>query len=469
MNAPVLTRRSTLSGMASVTLLSACGERRTSERKDVIVVGAGISGLYAAMLLEELGFDTLVLEASDRVGGRMLTLDQLDGSPEAGGQSVGSKYARVFSLAEQLGLEVFERKPFIPGSAYFIRGSLMGADDWESHIANTLSGPEREILPNRLYSHYVKQVNPITDLFNWREDDFYADDQVSIADRMRSVGASDEALRLMERWFDGGGLDNMSALFAYRKHLAAQFERPNAYRIKGGSARLPEAMAASLKTPVRFNAPIVSLSDNGSLVTVTDRNGNVYEAPSVFVSIPFSVLRDVAIDPAPSPALQAAIDTLPYNHITQVKVAFREPFWEADSLPPAMYADSFVERITAAPGQDGALHYLNVWIKGLQAQEFDQWDETTIGARVVAELERIRPSARGKISAAHVMAWGRNPHAKGAYHFFGHPGRTLYGDALLKPHGRVSWIGEHAAEFQQGMEGACASAEREVFAMVDRV
>jgi len=469
MNGPLLSRRTTLSGMASLTLLSACGDRRTSETRDVIVVGAGISGLYAAMLLEELGFDTLVLEASERVGGRMMTLDQLNGSPEAGGQSVGSKYARVFSLAEQLGLEVFERKPFIPGSAYYIRDALMSADQWSTHIANPLSGPERDILPNRLYSHYMKQVNPVDDLFNWRQEDFYVDDQVSIAERFRSVGATDEALRLMERWFDGGGLDNMSALFAFRKHLAAQFERPKAYRIKGGSARLPEAMAASLKTPVRLNTPVVSLSDNGSLVTVTDADGNVYEAPSVFVSIPFSVLRDVAIDPAPSPALQAAIDTLPYNHITQVKVAFNDPFWEADGLPPAMYADSFVERITAVAGQDGKLHYLNVWIKGLQALEFNQWDDATIGARVVAELERIRPSMQGKISAAHVMAWGRNPYAKGAYHFFGHPGRTVYGDALLQPHGRISWIGEHTAEFQQGMEGACASAEREVFAMIDRV
>jgi len=469
MTAPVLTRRTALSGMASLTLLSACGERRTSEKHDVIVVGAGISGLYAAMLLEELGLDTLVLEASDRVGGRMMTLDQLDGSPEAGGQSVGSKYARVFNLAEQLGLDVFQRKPFIPGSAYYIRDSLLAADQWSTHMANTLSGPEREILPNKLYSYYLKQVNPVADLFNWREEDFFVDDQVSIADRLLAVGASDEALRLMERWFDGGGLDNMSALFAYRKHLAAQFERPNAYRIKGGSARLPEAMAAQLKTPVRFNAPIVSLSDDGSLVTVTDASGNVYQAPSLFVSIPFSVLRDIAIEPAPPPALQAAIDTLPYNHITQVKVAFGGPFWEADGLPPAMYADSFIERITAAPGQDGELHYLNVWIKGLQALEFDQWDDETIGSRVIAELERIRPSSRGKISAAHVMAWGRNPYAKGAYHFFGHPGRTLYGDALLQPHGRISWIGEHTAEFQQGMEGACASAEREVFAMIDRV
>ena len=463
------TRRATLSGMGSLALLSACGERRATESREAIVVGAGISGLYAAMLLEELGFDTLVLEASDRVGGRMMTLDQLAGSPEAGGQSVGSKYARVFSLAEQLGLEVFERKPLIPGSAYYIREALISADAWSAHPINTLTGSEREILPNRLYSHYMSRVNPLSDLFNWRSEDFFADDQVSIGDRFRSAGASAEALRLMERWFDGGGLNNMSALFAFRKHMAAQFEKPKAYRIKGGSSRLPEAMAASLKSPVRLNTQVVSLADNGSLVTVTDTNGNVYQAPSVFVSVPFSVLRDVAIDPAPSPPLQSAIASLPYNHITQVKVGFREPFWEADGLPPAMYADSFVERITAAPGQDGVLHYLNVWIKGLKALEFDQWDDATIGARVIAELERIRPAARGKISVAHVMAWGRNPYSRGAYHFFGAPGRTLYGDALLQPHGRISWIGEHTAEFQQGMEGACASAEREVFAMVDRV
>lgn len=89
---------------------------------DVVVVGAGISGLTAARRLDEAGISTLVLEASDRVGGRTVNLDVTDGViTEGGGQWIGPGQDRIFTLIDELGLSTFET--YVTGHAiYQFRG-----------------------------------------------------------------------------------------------------------------------------------------------------------------------------------------------------------------------------------------------------------------------------------------------------------------------------------------------------------
>ena len=109
-----VSRRNLLKWAAASVAAAASGVRATSVMAasptvaplDVIVIGAGLAGLNAALLLEDFGLRVRVLEASARIGGRLYTLDDVAGKPEAGGNQISMAYARTVDTANRLGLKL---------------------------------------------------------------------------------------------------------------------------------------------------------------------------------------------------------------------------------------------------------------------------------------------------------------------------------------------------------------------------
>lgn len=463
-----LTRRSftrSLAALAVAPSLARC--TRPAEQAEVLVIGAGIAGLYAARLLEQQGLSPLVIEASDRIGGRLRTLDHLRGGPEAGGQSIDHLYARTLATLGELGIGTYPRRPYVPGFALHINGTLLDAAGWSESAANRLDAAERDVLPHQLVDLYLDRHSPLVNLDDWLQPGFAELDRRSLRAELRRLGASAEALRLAEILYDGIGLDNMSALFAYRKRLVARAGGGQLLRISGGSARLPEAIAARLERDVRLRQAVARIDVDSDGVECRCADGRRYRARFALCSVPWAVLRQVVLSPAPAQA--QIIRDLPYNKITQVKLAYSRPFWEDDGLPPAMVSDRPFEKLFAVPAEDGSLYELNCWIDGQRAAKLDDWTTDRIGRFVVREIGAARPAAAGQLQVLDVTAWGQSAYALGAYHCWG-PGQfSTLGALARQPWGPVHWIGEHMAVLQQGIEGAMESAEREVLALMQRM
>lgn len=439
---------------------------RAVEKAQVLVIGAGIAGLYAAWLLQQRGIVPLVIEASDRVGGRMRELDVLRGASPVPAAVPDVPYTRLRRLLTELGIESDFEAVDSQALALHINGTLLDAGRWSDSAANRLQGAERPVLPHQIVDFYLDRNMPLAGPGDWLRKDLAGFDRRSLGEELRRSGASAEALRLAGVLYDARGLEQVSALFAYHRRWLDNAGSAQ-LRIRGGSLRLPEALAAALKNEVHLRHAVARIDVDDAGVECRCANGSRYRAPLALCAIPWSVLRQVVL--APEPAQAPIIRSLPYNTITEVKLACRRPFWEDDGLPPAMVSDDPFERIYAVPSADGSLSTLSCWMNGQRAAKLDDWNADRIGRFVLREISAARPAAAGALDVLGVSAAGQNVYALGAHHLWG-PGQfTRFGESAREPWGGVYWIGEHAALHQQGIEGAMESAEREVQALVQRL
>ena len=166
---------------------------------DVIVLGAGLAGLSATLLLEEIGLRVLLLEGRDRVGGRLYTMDDVPGAPEGGGSGIGTMYGRLLDAADRykvpLGPERRRTVPVPEISMMNIRGTHIRFDEWADHALNPLPEEFREQLPWYVPYHLYAQDNPLPSTIDVTREEFAPHDR-SVFEYLSSRGFSEEAIRL---------------------------------------------------------------------------------------------------------------------------------------------------------------------------------------------------------------------------------------------------------------------------------
>ena len=269
-----LSRRQLLGAAALGLGLPAVRPLWAAEREpDVIVLGAGLAGLNAALLLEQFGLSVRVIEARARVGGRLYTLDQVPGRPEAGGNQLAAGYARTVAMAQQLGvaLATSGASPLMRPDrmVYDIGGQRIAAADWAASPLNPLPAALRALPPERALAR-LAGPHPLAALSDWREAVAAPFDR-SLLDHLRSQGLADAALRLFATNNSyGRTLDETSLLtLLYVQANTAEVMKIKGplQNVRGGNQRLPEAMAAALKGPVLLNTRVSAVDSDGSDVT----------------------------------------------------------------------------------------------------------------------------------------------------------------------------------------------------------
>lgn len=481
----MISRRSLIKGAASLPLVSGLSVNgaKAAQKTSVVIVGGGLSGLYSALLLQDAGIDVTVLEASERLGGRVYTADGVETRPEFGASQIGRTYARTINLCSRFDLKLVpEHRNLLPMSSY-IDQTWIRSDQWVDSPLNRMVGEERKIQPALVNSTLLSKFNPLQSLDDWLNPKFAAYD-VSVLELLKRNKVSPEAIRLAGM---GGDLYASSALglmqektrtkfdaefgnqeveeidrpygFANRKLEGETLSRVN--NIEGGTSRLPEAMADALGDRVHTGKLVRSIDMSGDLAEVGCADGSRYKADYVISSLPFSVLRHVSIYPFLTGPQADAVHKMGYAGTTRAFGIIEEPYWEEDGFEPSMFTDETVHMLWALEKRpDEDKHRFMVVFTEPAVSRIDQYTKEEALALMESEINRMRPSTKGKLRFLDMKGWSSDRYIQGCRHMF-EPGQVnKFAREMIVPHHKLHFAGEHTRRNDFGMESALESGER---------
>ncbi|HEX8392661.1 MAG TPA: NAD(P)/FAD-dependent oxidoreductase [Longimicrobium sp.] len=474
--APEMDRREFLSAAAAISFAAwagGCEGGETVANPEVIVIGAGLAGMAAALDLVAGGKEVLVLEARDRPGGRVHTLRTpfTDGlHAEAGAVFIPDHHDLTLRFARELALPLrpaWDRRR-ASAQRYHLSGRTVAADadgavDWPVALHPRERGLSPEAMANLYLDELVQEIGDPAHP-SWPGPRALRYDNRTLAALLRARGASPGALRVMrlgylEEWGDGIGA--VSALFALRD-LALNGGRGGAFVMDGGTDRLPRAMAARLSGRIRFGAEVTSVESSGRGVRVDWVEGGMPRsamARKAVCALPCPALRRIRIAPALPAEQRAAVDQLPATSVTRIYLQMRG-FEGADagmSVPtdtPAMLI------ATADAGRGDGTALLETFITGERARRAAALGADERVAFATAWVRRVLPGAGGRVHTGTSYAWDTDPWAHGDYAWF-RPGqmRRLL-PHLAVPAGRIHFAGEQTSTSPGWMQGALASGIR---------
>ena len=474
----ILNRRGIMAGAAAlgISAVSGCKPARNTASSrpfdaQVIVLGAGLSGLHAARLLEAEGQDVQVIEGSSRIGGRVHTLRHRgEIYTEAGGEQVGASYARIRDTAQQLGLGLTPDTPARRGTAYAYQGSVYSAEQWSKLKDHPFAPPFTGASPASPLFRLAAKHNPLINADDWRLNS-YSNYDISARDFLTQNGFDTKAQELIGHSLNGNNLDTYSMMNLYRslQIYSQSREAGPSLSIDGGAQNLPEAMAKSLSRDVITDYMVAHIDVTENAVFVTDQAGRMLKAKHCICALPFGALKNITLS-APLSTLQTeAIENLAYTQILQLHFKVTRPFWEADGLSPDMWMDGPLERIFMNHDAQGIpTPYGRAWINGDTAAKLSKLKNDDLAALLETELSSARSIKPREIELLAVKRWTtQNSYSGGAYMHW-QPSQIQNWAGLMGARaGRLSFAGEHLSLMHTGLEGAMESGENAAFALLD--
>ncbi|MGB8222095.1 MAG: flavin monoamine oxidase family protein [Polyangiales bacterium] len=482
-HAATVTRRSFIGaaagGAAAAALAAGCGDSGTSAAPqqcasikpsvDVLIVGAGLAGLSAARALESSGATVQILEARDRVGGRILNTELSTGDPiEKGGQWVGPTQTEILRLAEAVGVDIFPTYN-MGNNLSLLNGSIdpYPADGLPPVPTADLGETLTAISEIEAWAAQIGTANP------WEGELARDLDRQTVEEWMRNRLTTDGAhhlFRLVVKSVFGVEPRDLSLLFFTFYvgsgggiiSLTSVTDGAQEARFVQGSQEIAIRVASELKGSIGFNSPVYRIQDCDGGVAVWTDTGR-FTAGRVIVALPPALAGRVLYEPGLPAHRDQLTQRMPMGSIIKVNVEYADPFWRGDNLTGQFVADEGAVRFgfdnSPASGSAGVL---NAFFAGDEAREWGLRSEAERSDAVLAQLARFFGSKALDPVQYLESNWPEEQWTGGAYEGFTAPGVLVnYGASLRAPVGRIHWAGSETAEQWTGyMDGAVRSGLR---------
>jgi monoamine oxidase len=445
--------RVTLAGSAGLLVSNQLAFGQGKAGKRVVVIGAGFSGLAAAYELVAAGYDVTVVEARNRVGGRVISFgDFVPGkNVEGGGELIGSNHPTWVAYKDRFKLDFLD---------------VTEEEDFEFPIVlegKRLTSAESEKLWEEMDAALNLMNTDAKDVDAdqpWRTRDAERLDKRTLANWIRAQNISPlckagiEAQLVADNGVRAEWQSYLGNLAMVKGGgLEKYWSDSEVFRCKGGNQQLAtkllEGVGAArvlLKTPVRR---VDLTAKDRALVTLA--NGKTLEADDVVLAVPPSVWNKIGVEPALPAQLAPQMGTN-IKFLMQLK----GPFWRQAELAPDLLSDGPVNWTWhQTDGQKGAGAAMCAFSGASAAETCREWTATERNKNYLAELGKVYKNLPASFVRSRFMDWPGDAWTRASYSFPA-PGQvTTMGPIMREGVGRLHFAGEHACyAFVGYMEGA---------------
>lgn len=454
---------------------------------DVAVVGAGLAGLVAARLLLQNGVRPLVLEARDRVGGRLLNEEIGDGKVvEVGGQWIGPTQERIAALAAELGVDTFpthdEGRHLIEmsGRLASYSGALTDARIGLGRELSRAISPLALIDFEQARARLDRMARRVPLEAPWsapKASDWDSQTFATWIRRNTRMAAARSLFELATEAVWAAEPADVSLLHVlFYAHSSGGFNMligtgggAQQDRFHGGSQRIAQLLAEALgEERVRLRSPVRRIEHgDGGVVIHADRSaaelgGLTVRARRAIVAVPPTLAGRISYDP-PLPARRDQLtQRMPQGTVIKTMAVYGHPFWREQGLSGQATSDGPARVVFDNSPPDGSPGVLLGFLEGRLAR---QW-----GARAATERREAVLAGHARLFGERAMkpehfierVWSDEEWTRGCYGcLMTTGGWTEYGSALRTPIGLLHWAGAETATVWNGyMDGAVSSGER---------
>ena len=417
------------------------------KKQKVIIVGAGLAGLSAAYTLKKKGLSVVVLEARDRIGGRVDTRIVGDEGLiiEGGAEWVGKNHERVLDYCRIFGLKLTNHrlKPhLLLHNRHYHPGKWKFSQNYHNKLKKILNA-----LPE-VFMNNLAQAKPL-DWWHYLVLNHFHKRDIELED-------------ILESSTYGESIRQLPAHDVLEDLKNEVLELEDYYHIDGGSSRFAECFTKQISHDLLLNTQVSKISQTDKSVSVTTTDGIRFVGDKLIVALPTHALLEIKWDPDLSEEKKEANKSIKYANITKYSILFSRRFWQEDSFE--VITDDLTHAIYhSTQSQHGHKGILTAYIVGEAAQKFNTFSKKEKLHHVCKILSRLFGKVDDLVEEVFEFDWSKDPYTKGAYSVYLDNQFESLKASLESPFINTYFAGEHLAkdfQFQGYMEGAIRSGER---------
>ncbi|MBR8837522.1 MAG: FAD-dependent oxidoreductase [Stigonema ocellatum SAG 48.90 = DSM 106950] len=441
----------------------------------VLVVGTGIAGLVAAYRLSQAGVPVDIVEARNRVGGRMFTVQNVAGTPipvDLGGEFIDTNHTSLRSLVQELGLQIADlytaQKDLIQEISYF-QGRKVSDKEFLQWFA-----PLAQKIKQDLATLGNKPLTSIT--YRTHNRAAIKLDNMSITDYLDAARIHPLLSEKIQVAYTGlygreareqSSLNMLLFIGTDTSSLQISSESDERYQIVGGNDQVPRLLARFLTNSIETGTQLEAIKTRSDgTYQVSLRSGlrsseRIYER--ILLALPFSTLRQVSLNVDLPAVKKKAIAQLGYGNNAKLITAYNERVWRTryNSTGFVSTDQGFQTIWEASRYQPGSRGVLTNFTGGQQSLPLGLRSPESQAQKLLTELENVFPSIShvylGKPLTAY---WPKEPYTRGSYACYLVGQWTTIAGAEQENVGNLFFAGEHCSQkFQGYMEGGCRTGE----------